>query len=115
MKIKHIISVTLVAALCICVFALANHMDNKQPIEPSKATTAKSNFHVGPLPEDSPVSILKGKKIIYDGDSIAMGLFGDGGYAQMVANLTEGEMENFARGGGKAGFSYRRSNLPLGC
>jgi lysophospholipase L1-like esterase len=45
-------------------------------------------------------SVLKGKKIVYDGDSIAMGLFGDGGYAQMISDLTDSKMVNFATGGG---------------
>lgn len=49
---------------------------------------------------DEQNSVLEGKKIVYDGDSIAMGLFGDGGYAQMIADLTDSEMVNFAIGGG---------------
>ena len=49
---------------------------------------------------DQQNSALEGKKIVYDGDSIAMGLFGDGGYARMIANLTNSEMVNFAIGGG---------------
>lgn len=46
---------------------------------------------------DEQNSVLEGKKIVYDGDSIAMGLFGDGGYGQMIADLTNSEMVN--RGG----------------
>ena len=49
---------------------------------------------------DEQNSVLEGKKIVYDGDSIAMGLFGDGGYGQMIADLTNSEMVNFAIGGG---------------
>lgn len=63
---------------------------------------------------DEQNSVLEGKKIVYDGDSIAMGLFGDGGYAQMIADLTNSEMVNFAIGGWAAGVPQRRRELSLG-
>ncbi len=47
------------------------------------------------------LNILKGKKIVYDGDSIALGLYADGGYPKMIAERTYGKMENFAVGGGR--------------
>jgi protein-tyrosine phosphatase len=45
--------------------------------------------------EEQENNVLENKKIIYDGDSICMGLYGNGGYAQMIANKTESEMVNY--------------------
>jgi lysophospholipase L1-like esterase len=50
-------------------------------------------------------NVLKGKKIIYDGDSIAEGRFGEianngGGYAKLIADITNGTYVNQAVGGG---------------
>lgn len=45
--------------------------------------------------------ILSGKKIVYDGDSICAGTFGGGGYAQIIADLTDGIFVNEAKGGGR--------------
>ncbi len=46
-------------------------------------------------------SPLKGKKIIYDGDSICAGVFGGGGYAKIIAELTDSTYVNRAVGGGR--------------
>lgn len=51
-------------------------------------------------PNVDKVSTLYGKKIVYDGDSIAMGLFGDGGYAKLISEQVKCEYTNFAQGGG---------------
>jgi lysophospholipase L1-like esterase len=50
-------------------------------------------------------NVLKGKKIIYDGDSIAEGRLGEianngGGYAKLIADMTNGTYVNQAVGGG---------------
>ena len=50
-------------------------------------------------------NVLKGKKIIYDGDSIAEGRLGEianngGGYAKLIADMTNGIYVNQAVGGG---------------
>lgn len=44
---------------------------------------------------------LTGKKIIYDGDSICIGTYGGGGYAQLIADETNSHFENHAVGGAK--------------
>lgn len=44
-------------------------------------------------------SPLEGKKIVYDGDSICMGLNGGGGYAKIIADIVNGTYENYAEGG----------------
>ena len=62
---------------------------------------------------DEQNSVLEGKKIVYDGDSIAMGLFGDGGYARMIADITNSEMVNLAIGGA-TGVPQKRRELSLG-
>lgn len=46
-------------------------------------------------------SPLKGKKIVYDGDSICAGVFGGGGYAKIIADLTDSTYVNKAVGGGR--------------
>ena len=65
------------------------------------------------IDDEQQSSLLENKKIVYDGDSIAMGLYGEGGYAQMIANLTGSKMVNFAVGGA-IGICQRRRKLPLG-
>lgn len=50
--------------------------------------------------KDGNKSPLYGKKIVYDGDSIATGLFGDGGYAKLISDQVKCEYVNFAQGGG---------------
>lgn len=42
---------------------------------------------------------LQGEKIVYDGDSICLGLYGGGGYAKLISELTGCTYENFAQGG----------------
>ncbi len=52
---------------------------------------------LGSLTQDSP---LTGKKIVYDGDSIAESRENNGGgYPQLIADLTGSSYVNFARGG----------------
>lgn len=67
-------------------------------------------------------SVLKGKKIVYDGDSICQGVYGGGGYAKLIADKVGGTYDNQAIGGGRlssavGGGSYHSvvdnlSNLP---
>lgn len=49
----------------------------------------------------STASPLRGKKIVYDGDSICAGAFGGGGYAKIIADLTDSTYVNKAVGGGR--------------
>lgn len=44
---------------------------------------------------------LKGKKIVYDGDSICMGYNAGGGYPALIASATDGSYDNQAVGGGR--------------
>ena len=53
-----------------------------------------------PTPVEA-VSPLKGKKIVYDGDSICAGVHGGGGYAKIIADKTEGTAVNQAVGGAR--------------
>lgn len=46
-------------------------------------------------------SVLTGKKIVYDGDSICIGLSGGGGYAKLIADKVDCEFVNAAIGGGR--------------
>ena len=46
-------------------------------------------------------SPLAGKKIVYDGDSICAGTYGGGGYAKLIADLTDSTYVNYAVGGGR--------------
>lgn len=46
-------------------------------------------------------SPLAGKKIVYDGDSICAGVYGGGGYAKLISDLTESTYVNHAVGGGR--------------
>lgn len=46
-------------------------------------------------------SPLTAKKIVYDGDSICMGLSGGGGYAQLIADKVNGKFVNAGIGGGR--------------
>ena len=46
-------------------------------------------------------SVLKGKKIVYDGDSICLGAYANGGYPALIAKLTGCTYENYAVGGGR--------------
>ena len=46
-------------------------------------------------------SVLVGKKIVYDGDSICIGTYGGGGYAKLIADMVGGLYENQAVGGAK--------------
>lgn len=46
-------------------------------------------------------SLLKGKKIIYNGDSICAGVYGGGGYAKLIADITDSTYTNLAVGGGR--------------
>lgn len=67
------------------------------------------------------LDVLNGKKIIYDGDSIAESRANNGGgYPQIIANLVGGTYENHAHGGGRLTSSTSRhsvvdnlSSLPL--
>ena len=52
------------------------------------------------IPERIPSS-LTAKKIVYDGDSICMGLSGGGGYAQLIADKVGGKFVNASMGGGR--------------
>ena len=57
------------------------------------------------LKDNTTKSILKGKKIVYDGDSIAESRTGaiannGGGYAKIIADMTDGTYVNQAVGGG---------------
>jgi lysophospholipase L1-like esterase len=66
------------------------------------------------LKEDGAVGdVLKGKKIVYDGDSIAESRLGvannGGGYAKIISDITKGFYENQAVGGG-----YLRSTTEEG-
>ncbi len=45
------------------------------------------------------LSPLHGKKIVYDGDSICLGLYGGGGYAELISYQSGCTYENFAKGG----------------
>lgn len=51
--------------------------------------------------EETPISSLAGKKIVYDGDSICYGAGHKGGYAQLIADKVRGSFENQAAGGGR--------------
>ena len=46
-------------------------------------------------------SLLTGKKIVYDGDSICAGTHGGGGYAKLIADKVKGFYENQVIGGGR--------------
>lgn len=46
-------------------------------------------------------SPLKGKKIVYDGDSICIGAYGGGGYAKLIADKVGGTFVNQAVGGAR--------------
>ena len=63
---------------------------------------------------------LKGKKIVYDGDSICRGYHADGGYPAIIAAVTAGNYENQASGGARLCASAEQhsivnnlSNLPV--
>lgn len=104
-NIKQVLLLSFCAVLVIGIFTGAFFMDNKlSGSEGNFITDEKSD-----KPEESTIleeptieefSCLKNKKIIYDGDSICMGLYGGGGYAQQIADSTESDMENFSIGGG---------------
>ena len=49
----------------------------------------------------TPKSVLEGKKIVYDGDSICLGLYGDGGYPQIISEQTGALYVNESCGGGR--------------
>lgn len=46
-------------------------------------------------------SVLSGKKIVYDGDSICAGTSGGGGYAKIIADTIYGTFDNQSVGGGR--------------
>ena len=50
---------------------------------------------------DSNKSVLSGKKIVYDGDSICYGAGYKGGYGKLIAQQVNGSYENFASGGAR--------------
>ena len=65
------------------------------------------------------ISVLAGKKIVYDGDSICYGAGYKGGYAKLIAEKANGTYENQAVGGARLitlldGYSYHSivDNLP---
>lgn len=67
----------------------------------------------------APTSVLAGRKIVYDGDSICYGAGYKGGYAKLIANKVNGIYENQAVGGARLitlldGYSYHSivDNLP---
>ena len=62
---------------------------------------ANTNIPFASADELTTASPLKGKKIIYDGDSICAGVFGGGGYAKIIADITDSTYINNAVGGGR--------------
>lgn len=95
MKKPFILIFAVIATLSLCSCRTAFDV----PTEPTSVQTTQSTENESTQPQNK--SVLSGKKIVYDGDSICAGTYGEGGYAQIIAELTSGTFVNEAVGGGK--------------
>lgn len=89
-SIVFLICFFMIFSLCACRL---NMLDYSGP-EPTTQPTTESTT----VPD---VSVLSGKKIIYDGDSICEGVYGGGGYAKIIDELTGSISSNEGKGGGR--------------
>ena len=63
--------------------------------------TGREVLEVSRIESDVTISVLAGKKIAYDGDSICYGSGYEGGYAKLIAEKVGGTYDNQAVGGAK--------------
>ena len=114
--VYFVITAVVSCAVCIRIMDMANLerstlsdiSERLEIIEQVSATTP-------PVQED-PVGMmqdpLRGKKIVYDGDSIAAEREGnEGGYSKLIAELTGSTYENFAVGGARLSSCSERHSV----
>lgn len=89
--VSFFLSVVLLCSLCAC---RSNFMEYDGD-EPTTSTTIPTTE------SDTDVNVLAGKTIVYDGDSICEGVYGGGGYAELIAELTGSISINEGQGGGR--------------
>ena len=127
-KNGFVTSILLLISISLSIIALCNHPSVKQGMQGEKGeqgnqglqgaqgiqgekgekgdsyllTDTDRDIIANLLTEMAPsANNLKGKKIIYDGDSICSGTHGGGGYAQIIADMVGGTFENHAVGGAR--------------
>ena len=81
-------------SLCACRSNLFGYNGPTTTTKPITQTTTE-------LTTNPNVSVLSGKKIVYDGDSVCEGYYGGGGYAAIIGELTGSISINKGKGGGR--------------
>ncbi|MBR5773492.1 MAG: hypothetical protein IKY44_01445, partial [Clostridia bacterium] len=99
-KISALIFIIFIMVLSLCSCNLFREYEGIDDTTTTTTTTMAATTTIGTIQSKG---VLEGKKIVYDGDSICEGVYGGGGYAKIIAELTGSISVNQGRGGGTLG------------